>query len=216
MVVGCAISYHHLLKIFFEMQNVIFWRETWDDIGCFLKAIQTPSLEVSISKSQPYRCTFPVRNNFGSVNGECVYKSLEECCRSLKKPQYDEDFWLRQKGVTRDNIKGVDINELASFINSSNILTCHRIYCLSEIISANKFNERVIICKENHAAVIYELRKWDNGYYEIEIAETSPKPQFCDDSEECEVSIVKGRERIDGGLIALFAVSLVKIKENEK
>ncbi len=198
------------------MQNIVFWRETWDDIGCFLKAIQTPSLDVPISKSQPVRYTFTVKNNFGNISGECVYKSLEECCRSLGIPQYDEEFWIRLRGVTLDNIKGIPITELANYINGSNILTCHRIYCLSEIISANKFNERVIICKENHAAVIYELRKWDNGYYEIEIAETSPKPQFCDDSEECEVSIVKGRERIDGGLIALFAVSLVKIKENEK
>ncbi len=186
------------------MNNIKFWHEEWRNVVDSCKSIQTRSLDVGVKSLKKY--TFDVRDNYGNENGECVYKSLEECCRSLGMLEYDINYWklLKEETMGKDAILGIP--EFAWFVRKSNILECKKIGFLSDIINAYKRNWRVIICKESHAAVVYQLRIWSDGHFEIEIAETSPTPMFCDDSKDCKTSIVKGCDKIDYDKIALFVV----------
>ena len=162
------------------MANMMdFWRKVWKSVGDYSYIVDS---EATRKKQHPVSYVFPVKNNFGEKNGECVYKSLEECCRSMGELKYDEKYWIELKGTDIINPEGVLFHELSGYIASSGVFGVTRMLPPEGVIQAYNNNWRVLICKDNHMAVVKEMKLWSDKSYQIIVAETSPEPQF--DSKE--------------------------------
>ena len=91
------------------MANMMdFWRKVWKSVGDYSYIVDS---EATRKKQHPVSYVFPVKDNFGEKKGECVYKSLEECCRSMGELKYDEKYWIELKGTDIINPEGVLFHE---------------------------------------------------------------------------------------------------------
>jgi hypothetical protein len=125
-------------------------------------------------KAKVYRS--PVRDNFGSQNGECALRCLEESSDSYGMNQYDYDYWFKQNGSKL----GVQANELEGMIDGTGVYSSDRIMPdASSISKAISNNQRVIMGFNTknggaHAVMVSKVKIWPSGAYRIWFAETSP------------------------------------------
>ncbi|MGM9819236.1 MAG: hypothetical protein ACI3Z9_00325 [Candidatus Onthomorpha sp.] len=149
----------------------------------------------------------PVNDNFGKRNGECAYRSLEECCRSYGKKQYNAEYWMELYRLYKNEtkIQGVDSSIFENFVAESGVFVAKRLSCVNDtIIGQSKCDgiptmfqndKRVLIAldtkraknyeryrnmnlQSSHMALVKRIMIFNSGFVQLTIAETDPSWTF--------------------------------------
>ena len=118
----------------------------------------------------------PVGNNFGSRNGECALRCLEEFSDSYGMDQYEYDYWFKQNGSKL----GVNPRELEEIIDGTGVFSSDRIFPEVNTIAKALSNDQRVLMGFNtdnggaHAVMVNKVKIWPSGRYRIWFAETSP------------------------------------------
>jgi hypothetical protein len=131
-----------------------------------------------INPERPEVYKSDVSSNYGTQNGECVLRCLEEFSNSYDMGCHDYDFWLYQN----EDKLGVHANKVQGLIDNTGVFKSDRITPQSDInIVANAFtnDKRVLMGFKTpsggeHAVMVRKVKIWSSGRYRIYFSETSP------------------------------------------
>ncbi len=120
----------------------------------------------------------PINNNFGTQNGECALRCLEEFSSSYGMSEYDFNYWLEQN----DGKLGVHATKVEGLIDNTGIFQSDRIIPQSNInVLAESFtnDKRVLMGFKTasggeHAVMVSKVKIWSSGRYRVYFKETSP------------------------------------------
>ncbi len=113
----------------------------------------------------------PVNNNFGTQNGECALRCLEEFSSSYGMSEYDFNYWLEQN----DGKLGVHATKVEGLIDNTGIFQSDRIIPQSNInVLAESFtnDKRVLMGFKTasggeHAVMVSKVKIWSSGRYRV-------------------------------------------------
>ena len=126
---------------------------------------------------------WPINDNFGKRNGECVYRCLEEFGKSYGIDECDFDYWcdLASQVFNREtidengNVTGVHPNSINELVNSSDFFSCEEVFRedVGSWVDAYESGDRLMIAISGHAAMIQSLTTFGDCGYKVGFAETS-------------------------------------------